>query len=169
MTGVVPARPQCPRCRSTDLIRVGQTAAVTLYTCGQCNAAVAIPHPAPIRYERDDSRHRAVISIDGPFNASDVRACVEQHRAEGAWSYGVLYDLRHMTTEPTRETLAVFAALTKPRSGEPPRGPVAVVSTNPVVYGLACLYAAMVRAYATVSIFRDRDEADAWLNKNVQS
>lgn len=157
--------PECPRCRSTNLIRVGQTASVTLYTCGQCKAAVAIPDPAPIRYERDDASRRAVITITGPFNAPDVRVCLEQHRAEGAWGYGVLYDLRRMTSEPTRETLGEFAALTKPRPGEPPRGPVAVVSTNPVMYGLACLYAAMVKAYATVSIFRDRDEADAWLNQ----
>jgi hypothetical protein len=162
MAGVVPT---CPRCRSSDLIRVGQTATVTLYTCGQCKAAVAIPHPVPIRYERDDARRRAVIAITGPFNESEVRACLEQLRAEGAWSYGLLYDLRHMTGELTRETLAEFAALIKPRHGEPPRGPVAVVSMNPVMYSLACLYAAMVSAHTTVSIFRDRDEADAWLHK----
>jgi hypothetical protein len=70
-----------------------------------------------------------------------------------------------MTSEPSRETLAEFAALIKPRPGEPPRGPVAVVSTNPVIYGSASLYAAMVSAHTTVSIFRDRDEADAWLNQ----
>jgi hypothetical protein len=144
---------------------VGQTAAVTLYTCGQCKAAVAIPGPAPIQYERDDASRRAVITITGPFNESEVRDCLEQHRADGAWTYGVLYDLRRMTSEPDRGTLADFAALTKPRPGEPPRGPVAVVSTNPVIYGSACLYAAMVRGHTTVSIFRDRDEADAWLNQ----
>ena len=167
MARVGPPAPECPRCRSTDLLRVGQTAAVTLYTCGQCKAAVVIPHPAPIRYERDDSRRRAVITITGRFNVSDVRTCLEQHRAEGAWSYGLLYDLRHMTGEPTRETLSELAALTQPRPGEPPHGPVAVVSTNPVIYGLACLYAAMVSSHATVSIFRDRDEACAWLTQRA--
>jgi hypothetical protein len=155
----------CPRCRSTDLTRVGETATVTLYTCGQCKAAVAIPHQTPILYERDDARRRALITMTGPFNAPKVRACVELHRAEGAWSYGVLYDLRRMTSEPTRETLAEFAALTKPRPGEPHRGPVAVVSTKPAMYSLACLYAAMVSAHTTMSVFRDRDEADAWLNQ----
>lgn len=140
---------------------------MTQYSCGACKAAVVIPHPPPVRYERDDSRHRAVITITGPFNVSEVRTCVDQHRSQGAWSYGVLYDLRLMTSEPTRETLDEFAALTKPRPGEPHRGPVAVVSTNPVMYGLACLYAAMVKAHATVSIFRDRDEADAWLNQEA--
>lgn len=147
------------------MTRVGETATVALYTCGQCKAAVAIPHQTPILYERDDDRCRAVITMTGPFNAPEVRACVERHRAEGAWSYGVLYDLRRMTSEPTKETLAEFAALTRPRPGKPPRGPVAVVSTKPVMYSLACLYAAMVNAYTTVSVFRDRDEADAWLNE----
>ena len=157
----------CPRCRSSDLTHVLRTASVTQYSCGGCHAAVVIPHDPPIRYERDDSRHRAVITITGPFNLSDVRTCVEQHRSQGAWTYGVLYDLRRMTSEPTRETLDEFAILTKPRPGEPPRGPVAVVSTTPVMYGLACVYAAMVKAYATVSVFRDRAEADAWLSKSA--
>jgi ribosomal protein L37AE/L43A len=169
MAGVVQSTPECPRCRSRDLIRVGQTASVTLYTCSQCKAAVAVPDPAPIRYERDDASRRVVITITGPFNESEVRACVEQHRADGAWTYGVLYDLRRMTSEPTRETLAEFAALTKPRPGETPRGPVAVITMNPRMYSLACLYAAMVGAHSTVSIFRDRDEADAWLNQSCQS
>jgi hypothetical protein len=110
-----------------------------------------------------------VITIAGPFNVSDVRACVEQLRAEGAWSHRWLYDLRRMTTGPSRETLAEFADLAKPRPGELPRGPVAVVSTNPVIYGSACLYAAMVGAHTMVSIFRDRDEADSWLNQSCQS
>jgi hypothetical protein len=29
------------------------------------------------------------------------------------------------------------------------------------------LYAAMVKAHTTVSVFRDRNEADAWLSKSV--
>jgi hypothetical protein len=157
----------CPRCRSTALVQVRRTATVTQYSCEDCKAAVVIPHPAPIRYDRDDTRHRAVITITGPFDVSNVRACVEQLRADGAWSYGLLYDLRHMTSEPTRDTLRELAGLTKPRPGEPPRGPVAVLSTNPVMHELARLYAAMVKAYATVSIFRDRDEASAWLNQRA--
>jgi hypothetical protein len=38
------------------------------------------------------------------------------------------------------------------------------VSTDPVTYELACAYAAMVKAHATFAVFRNRDEADAWLN-----
>jgi DNA-directed RNA polymerase subunit RPC12/RpoP len=116
MTEVVP---ECPRCRSTNLTRVGRTAAVTVYSCGDCKAAVVIPNPTPIQYERDDARHRALITITGPFNAPEVRVCLEQHRAEGAWAYGVLYDVRRMTSERSRETPVEFAALIKPRPGEP--------------------------------------------------
>ena len=121
----------------------------------------------PIRYERDDGHRRAVVSITGPFDLPEMRTCVEQHRTSGAWGYRVLYDLRRMTGELTKETLGELADLIEPRPGETPRGPVSVVSTNPAMYKLACLYAAMVKTHSTVSIFHDRDEAYAWLNGNV--
>jgi hypothetical protein len=121
----------------------------------------------PIEYSRDDRNKRAVIVITGPFNAEELVEMVEQHRAAGGWTYGLLYDMRRMTGEPTMETLREFAAITDRRPGEPPRGPVAVLTTDPAIYSRACTYAVMAKAHATIEVFRDKAEADAWLRRKT--
>jgi hypothetical protein len=121
----------------------------------------------PIQYKRDDAGRRAEIVIKGPFNSQEILDCVEQHRMDGGWTYGLLYDLRYMTGEPTRDTLREFAVTMARRPGEPARGPVAILVSQPALYSLACTYAAMARAHATIEVFRDRDEAESWLRKNI--
>ena len=43
-----------------------------------------------------------------------------------------------------------------------PRGPVAILTSDPAVYALACTYAALGRSTMTIEVFRDWTEADAW-------
>jgi len=38
-----------------------------------------------------------------------------------------------------------------------------VLVTDPILYRLACTYAALGRTTVTVQVFRDSDEADLWL------
>jgi hypothetical protein len=121
----------------------------------------------PIEYSRDDPNKRAVIVITGSFNAEALVELIEQHRAAGGWRYGLLYDLRRMTGEPTMETLRDFASITDRRPGEPPRGPVAVLTTDPTIYRRACTYAAMARTHATIEVFRDKAEAETWLSQKT--
>jgi len=119
----------------------------------------------PVNYKRDDHREHTEIAIVGAFDASEVLACVEQHRSAGYWHYRVLYDLRYMTGPPTMDTLRDFARTLEPRSGEPPRGPVAIVTIDPVMYSRACAYASMVEGLASIHVFTDRAEADTWLER----
>ena len=120
----------------------------------------------PIRYTRSDRLKRAVITITGPFDSREVMACVEErHRAEGAWSYGLLYDLRHMTGEPDLATLKEFATRTVPKPGEPPRGRVAILADDPAIYSRACTYAVLAKAHAAIAVFRHEDEAERWLSE----
>jgi hypothetical protein len=121
----------------------------------------------PIHYTRDDQRRRAVIVITGPFDPIELLPHIEHHRTSGAWTYGLLYDLRYMTGEPTRETLREFTAKIQPRPAESPRGPVAILTQNQSMYSRACTYAAMARDHATIEVFRDLDEAEAWLSDHV--
>jgi hypothetical protein len=44
-----------------------------------------------------------------------------------------------------------------------PRGPLAILATDAVIYGRACRYAALTRATLTVEVFRDLDKAEEWL------
>jgi hypothetical protein len=52
------------------------------------------------RYVRDDVRRRIVITYPGTFQPADALAAIERHHAEGAWKYGVLYDLRNFHGHP---------------------------------------------------------------------
>jgi hypothetical protein len=121
----------------------------------------------PIRYERDDARRRVAITIEGPFEPVDFLAVIERWRGEDIGAYGMLYDLRGMTGEPSIADLRQFmsqAALTNR-----PRGPLAIVAIDPVIYGRACTYATLGRATLTVQVFRARDEAEQWLTLAASS
>ena|ERR1700687_6091714 len=115
----------------------------------------------PIHYERDDVRRRVVVTVQGPFAVADFLAVMERQRADGAWTYGMLSDLRGMTGEPAIDDLRQF--LSEAARTTEPRGPVALLATDPVIYGRACTYAALTRSTLTVEVFRDLDKAEEWL------
>jgi hypothetical protein len=119
----------------------------------------------PIRYERDDARRRVVITFPGPYQASDGLDAINRHHAGGAWTYGVLYDLRSLSGQPNIADLKSLMEIDiHPPAGESrQRGPVAVVAPNPIIYSMACTYAAMGRATMLIEVFRDWQEADQWL------
>ena len=59
----------------------------------------------PIRYERDDRRRRINILSAGQVTTAQVLATLDRQAAEGAWSYGVLYDARASASMPTGDDL----------------------------------------------------------------
>jgi hypothetical protein len=118
----------------------------------------------PVRYERDDARRRVVVTVEGAFQTSDVIAVIGRQRAEDTWSYGMLYDLRHLTGRPTLADLReITGQATAHHPAEPRRGPVAILVTDPKMYGIACTYAALGLLKLTIRVFRDLDDAELWL------
>jgi hypothetical protein len=117
----------------------------------------------PIRYELDDARRRLVVTVEGPFAVADFLAIMERQRDDGAWTYGMLSDLRGMTGEPARQFMSEAERTTQPR------GPVAILATDPVIYGRACTYAALTRATLTIEVFRDLDKAEQWLTAQAKA
>jgi hypothetical protein len=117
----------------------------------------------PVQYERDDARRRVVVTVQGAFQTHDM-LMVARQRADEAWSYGLLYDLRHMTDHPTvAELRAVLDEAAARGAGEGPRGPVALVATDPILYGTLCAYAALGQLKLNVQVFHDHNDAAAWL------
>src|ERR1700687_4985156 len=125
----------------------------------------------PIRYERNDSRRRMVVTMKGAFQTDDVLAIMARQRVEDTWSYGILYDLRGMTGEPTVADLRqLMSEAATRRHGEGPRGPVALVATDQALYGRLCTYAALGRSTTlTVEVFRDVDKAEEWLTVQAKT
>jgi len=122
----------------------------------------------PIRYELDDLGRRVVVTIEGPFTPADVLAIIERRRADNTGAYGILYDLRGMTGEPRIVDLQQFMSAAAQTTR--PRGPIALVATEPALYTRACRYAAMGRSTALViEAFRDPDEAAQWLTAQAKA
>ena len=118
-----------------------------------------------IQYQRDDVRRRVVISFRGMFQTEDGWAAIERHHAAGAWTYGVLYDLRTMQGYPDVTDLKRYMErdAQTPAGEQRPRGPIAILTTDPILYGLACTYAALGPPTMKIAVFRDGIEADQWL------
>src|SRR5713101_5171433 len=102
-------------------------------------------------YDRDDARRRVVITMQGAFQTVDVLAVIDRQRIEGVWSCGLLYDLRAVIGYPTIEDLRqIMNHVEQSAPAERHRGPVAIVATNPILYGMLCTYAALARSTLTV-------------------
>jgi hypothetical protein len=121
----------------------------------------------PDRYERDDDRRRVVITMDGPFEPADFLAVIERWRGEDVGAYDMLYDLRGMTGVPSVADLGQF--MSEAARTTRPRGPLAILATDPVIYGRACTYATLGRATLTIEVFRDLDKAEQWLTAQVRA
>jgi hypothetical protein len=117
----------------------------------------------PIRYECDDARRRVVVTVQGTIDPDDSLAVIERQRLNDAWGYGLLYDLRLMAGRLTlAELRPILGRTSQSRSGAR-RGPIAILATAPLVYDVACSYAALGRSTLTIEVFRDADEAEQWL------
>jgi hypothetical protein len=110
------------------------------------------------------------VTVQGAFQASDMITVIERQRAEDTWSYGTLFDLRGILEPPT---IADLRDLMARASANPPAawrpGPVALLATEPVLYGRLCTYAALAQGKLTIEVFRDLDEADRWLATKTSS
>jgi hypothetical protein len=115
-------------------------------------------------YERDDVKRRVLATETGPFQSADVFSFLQRQHDDGTWTYGVLFDTRGMTGQPTIEELRGFLTWRSETDSEQrPRGPLALLSTDASLYATACMCAALGGTTRNVEVFRDRDEADAWL------
>jgi hypothetical protein len=118
----------------------------------------------PVRYERDDARRRVVVTVQGEFQTGDMLTVAERPLAEETSGYGMLFDLRRMTGPATPGDLRrMIDQAAAARPAEPRRGPVAIVATDPILYRVACTYAALGHAKLAIQVCRDLDEADLWL------
>jgi hypothetical protein len=107
---------------------------------------------------------RVVVTVSGAWQTRDMFDVIKRQRAEDAWSYGLLYDLRRTTDQPTITDLReLMDMVSEYQLTWRPRGPVAILATDPILYAVACTYAVLGRAKLKIQAFRDLDEADMWL------
>jgi hypothetical protein len=118
----------------------------------------------PFQYDRDDVLRRVVVTFQGEFDLDDGLEVLKRNRLEELGSYGILYDVRGWTGPPSISDLRVFMSEEASNiSREGPRGPIAILATEPIMYNMACTYAVLGRPILNIKVFRDRAEAEAWL------
>jgi hypothetical protein len=125
------------------------------------------PERMPFSYLRDDTRRRVVVTMGGPFNTAVFQAVSELHSPD-TWRYGMLFDLRGMTGEPSIDELRQIMSQSAARQpGTGARGPVAILAIDPVLYSRMCTYATLRRATLTIEVFCFLDQAEEWLSRQL--
>src|SRR5712692_11779256 len=90
------------------------------------------------------ARQRLTIIGRDPIGVPDVLAWLERQAAEGAWAYSTLDDLRLVTWNPTTEEVRrILRRVVTLSATHGPRGPSAIVATQPVLFGMAHMYSAL--------------------------
>jgi hypothetical protein len=119
----------------------------------------------PIEYVLDRARQRLTIVGRDPVGEPDVVEWLERQAAEGAWAYSTLVDLRLVTWSPSTAEIRRFLRQIGTLSAtHGPRGPVAIVATQPVLFGMAHMYSALSdHAAGHVEAFYELAEAERWL------
>jgi hypothetical protein len=117
----------------------------------------------PISYQRDDARQRILTVGEGPFLADDVIEILVRMRAEGVWHYSRINDLRRMSGQPAVSDLRrILEVARQPGPDGRAAGPIAVMVTDPALYGMVCAFASLAPPGA-FGVFHDRADAEAWL------
>jgi hypothetical protein len=120
----------------------------------------------PITYQRDDVNHRILATSVGEVTLADTLSIINRQAAEGAWTYGVLYDTRQGINTPTAEEVHMLLRhVGKLTTRHGPRGPVALVVGDSPLLRIGQRYATLGELTALrVRIFTTLEEAEHWLD-----
>lgn len=120
----------------------------------------------PLYYECDPARRRITVTSMGAVDLSDVLRVIDRQAADGAWSYGLLYDVRMGYDPPSeddvRRMIMHVGNVTTKRG---PRGPVAFVVADAQLFKMGSWYASLGNLTAlTVRVFTNLEDAEQWLS-----
>jgi hypothetical protein len=121
----------------------------------------------PLEYVLDHARQRLTIIGRDPVDVPDVLAWLDRQVADGAWAYATLDDLRLLTWNPTSEEVRrILRRIGTLSATHGPRGPVAIVATQPL-FDRARTYAASLDALVghVVEVFYSLPDAEHWLDE----
>ena len=120
----------------------------------------------PVNYTCDRDKRRVTVVQEGEVTREETLAVIDRQAADGAWTFGVLYDTRQSTSIPTQEdvrrTVLHVGRLTTKYG---PRGPVALVVRDPDLFTMCSWYASLGDLTAlNVQVVPSIAEAEQWLD-----
>ena len=119
----------------------------------------------PLNYTCDRTKRRITVVSVWAATREETFAVIDRQAAEGAWSFGVLYDMRQGTSVPTGEDLhRMVLHVGRLTTKHGPRGPVALVVRDPQLFIAGSKYSSLGDLTAlNVKVFTSIEEADHWL------
>jgi hypothetical protein len=120
----------------------------------------------PLSFQRDDGRERVLVIGSGCVTTEEFIACVARQLNDGLWRYGMIYDFRLAESIPSSADFrGALRDMQELSSEAGPRGPVAIVLTDPDLLRQSREYAASAKAlpYRTET-FGSLSDAESWLD-----
>jgi hypothetical protein len=118
----------------------------------------------PVEFLRDDERRRVRVTLLGAVSIDAMKAILDRQIIEGAWTYGLFYDVRSLTALPSAaDAHEGLEHLRKTVESRGPRGPVALVARDAGAIGFAQRYGMRAGTLLQMEVFWDVDEAERWL------
>lgn len=119
----------------------------------------------PISYRIDETRRRLYTRAEGLVTFAEMRAHVNTELSDEAAAYGELIDCSHATTNVTPAEIRRLAMERKKVGARQRRpGPVAVVATDNLFFGMLRIYDALTETIRPLQVFRNPQEAEKWLD-----
>ena len=119
----------------------------------------------PISYHIDETRRRLYTRAEGLVTFAEMRAHVNTELSAEAATYGELIDCSTAKTNVTGVDIRQLALERKRVDTHQRRpGPVAVVATDDVLFGMLRMYDALTESIRPIQVFRDVKLAERWLD-----
>jgi hypothetical protein len=126
----------------------------------------------PITVTRDDANRRFTAVAEGVLTPDEIRGFMAEHRVGPYRRYGLLFDIRSAELLVSPAAVRGFADARDPLlETDGPRGPVAILVTEPSVYGLVRMYETLaeLRNLQPIRGFHALEDAIAWLESMASS
>jgi hypothetical protein len=121
----------------------------------------------PISYRIDEARKRIYTRGDGLVDYETLRAHMFSEAGEPAASYSELIDFSGATTNLTSEDVRLLASARRAIAQKQPPGPVAMVATDKMFFGMMRMYYMLTDQVRPLRVFGDVQEAERWLDEFV--
>jgi hypothetical protein len=118
-----------------------------------------------ITYVVDHARRRVLTRAEGLLTFADLAAHAEAEIRDRPASYQELFDATGATTDLTAEQVQTMVQRVNQACQKEPAGDVAIVATEPVMFGLARMYSILCEQTGPpVEVFRSVADAERWLD-----
>ncbi len=119
----------------------------------------------PITATYDHQHRRVLAAAHGRVTLDELRSHLEEERQEPALGYTELFDVRDAVPEFPPADARVLVALIRWLGERTRLGPTAVLVNSDLAFGITRMIEMLVEDVALVKPFRDRLDAELWLDQ----